>query len=90
MDTIIDWKNAFYQEQKAREEIAAELEVTEHELNHELELRIDGETDLLTCMQTIKRLGEESELRKREHNALVAAAEPVVDLFEPRVAGVEP
>ena len=64
--------------------------MTELELIHELELRHDGEIDLVNCMQTIKRLNDQSELRKRELDALIAAAEPVVDLFEPRVPREEP
>ena len=62
----------------------------ELELIHELELCMDGEVDLVICVQTIKRLGEERELRKRELDTLIAAAEPMTDLFEPQVAGEEP
>ena len=62
----------------------------ELELIHEIYLRIDGEVDIVTCMQTIRRLNDENELRKKELDALIAAAEPVADLFELQVAGEEP
>ena len=52
-NTVTDWKNAFYREQSQREEIVQELKVMEQELVCELELHIDGETDLLTCMQSL-------------------------------------
>ena len=55
----------------------------ELELIHEIDLCIDGEVDIVTCMQTIRRLNDENELRKKELYALIAAAEPVADLFEP-------
>ena len=92
-----DWQNSFNREEYAhiatKEELKTakeELKVTELELIHELELRHDGEVDLVNCMQTIRRLHDQSELRKRELDALITATEPVADLFEPRVPREEP
>ena len=85
-----DWKCAFYREQKAHEDTAAELKVAKLELVHELKLRINGEVDLVMCMQSLKRLVEENEHLKQSLKEamsslkeLTEAAEPVANLFEP-------
>ena len=82
-NTVTDWKNAFYREQSQHEKIAQELEVLKQELVCELQLRIDGEIDLLTCMQSLRRVNDENELLKQALKELTAVAEPVADLFEP-------
>ena len=87
--TLEDWKCAFYLEKHAHELVTEELKVLEHELIHELQLCIDSESDLLTCMQTLKILGNENEALKQSLKDLTAVAEPVVDLFNPRVTGAE-
>ena len=88
-NTVTDWKNAFYREQSQREEIAQELEVQTQELVCELQLRIDGEIDLLTCMQSLRKVNDENELLKQALKELIAVAELVAELFEPRKAGTE-
>ena len=88
-NTITDWQNAYYREQSQRE-ITQELEVLKQELVCELQLRIDGETDLLTCMQSLRRINDENEALKQALKELTEVIEPVVELFEPRVAGAEP
>jgi len=96
-DTATDWQNAFHREQVAREEVTENLKVVTTELNHvaieidhELQLRHDGEIDLVTCMQSLRAKMDEAKLLKRELMELKEAAEPVASLFEPMVVGVEP
>jgi hypothetical protein len=60
------------------------------ELEREMEIRIAGWNDLLTCMQSLKLKIEESEGLHVELKALTEAAELVENLFEPRVVGVQP
>ncbi|KAG2565012.1 hypothetical protein PVAP13_7NG006424 [Panicum virgatum] len=88
--TAADWQGAFNREQGAREELEEELKVLFIELCHELQLRHDGEIDLVTCMQSLRAKMDEAELLKRELVELKQAAEPVAELFEARVAGEEP
>lgn len=101
---IDDWKCAFYQEQEKQEtaaqerdramkecdEAVEELKVLYHELHRELTLRHDGEVDLVTCMQQLRRLNDKNEALKKCLKDLTAVSEPVADLFEAREAGVEP
>lgn len=58
------------------------------ELERELQLRFDGETDLVNCMQTIRSLNDDLELLRRSMKELTEAAELVANLFEPRRPGV--
>lgn len=59
------------------------------ELIHEIQLCIDGETDLVTCMQTIRTLNDQLEHQKQALKELTEAAEPVANLFDPQKPGVE-
>ena len=70
-DAATDWQNAFNREEHAhiatKKELKTakeELKVTELEIIPELELRHDSEVDLVNCMQTIRLLHDQSELRK--------------------------
>ena len=72
------------------EEVAQELIVLKYELERQMLLCIDGDTNLITCMQSLRRVNDENEGLKKSLKELRAVAEPVADLFEPRQQGVEP
>ena len=72
------------------EEVAQELIVLKYELERQMQLCIDGDTNLITCMQSLRRVNDENEGLKKSLKELRAVAEPVADLFEPRQHGVEP
>ena len=79
-----------YREKNKYEEAIQELQVLSMELQRELQLHIDGETDLLTCMQSLRRVNDENEALKKSLKELTEVAEPVAELFELRGQGVEP
>lgn len=88
-DEVTNWKAGFYREKDHREQLEADIYVLNMELERELQLHFDGETDLVNCMQTIRSLNDDLELLRRSMKELTEAAEPVANLFEPRKPGVE-
>ena len=72
------------------EEVAQELIVLKYELERQMQLCIDGDTNLITCMQSLRRVNDENEGLKKSLKELRTVAEPVSDLFESRQHGVEP
>lgn len=58
---VTGWKNGFYHEKDQCEHLEQEFQVLKEELIHEIQLRIDGDTNLVTCMQIGQRLNEELE-----------------------------
>ena len=88
-DEVTNWKAGFYREKDHREQLEADIYVLNVELERELQLHFDGETDLVNCMQTIRSLNDDLELLRRSMKELTEAAEPVANLFEPRKPGVE-
>jgi len=63
--------------------------VLKMQLIREMELRIAEESDLVLCMQNIRHLNDQLELKKQELKTLTEVAEPVANLFEPKRPGVE-
>ena len=73
------------------EEVAQELIVLKYELERQMQLCIDGDTNLIMCMQSLRRVNDENEgLKKSLKELRAVVAELVADLFEPRQHGVEP
>lgn len=63
--SVTDLKYTIYWEKTARKEMARELEVLNIKLEQELQLRFDDETDLVTCIQSLRRLNHENEALKK-------------------------
>ena len=59
------------------------------ELHHQLEIREGADADLVTCLQSVRDLGEQFVSMRDELTELKAAAEPVADMFEIRRPGAE-
>ena len=87
---VEDLKCAVYREQAAHEETTKQLEVMFHEFEKEQKMHLDGESNLLTSMQSQKKSLEENETLKKSLKELITIAWPVVDLFERPTAGIDP
>ncbi|KAM0840840.1 hypothetical protein ACQ4PT_059393 [Festuca glaucescens] len=102
--SLDDWTCAFYREKAKREEVTRELEVLYLEFERENQLRRDGKSDLLTCLQSLRRLNDEVEMLKQSLKEMTAedealkkslrdltvAGTPVAEMFEPTTSGEEP
>ena len=86
----MDWQNLYYRVTDQHDKLSTRYETLEHKLEKEKKLHTDGEVNLVNTMTILREREAELVATKLALKKLTEAAQPIADMVEPPVEGVEP